>query len=75
MLHAVAQLAEHGLRHIRRALGNEVHANTLGTNQPYHLLYFFQQCLGCLIEQQVCFIEKEHQLRFIEITYFRQRFE
>ena len=38
MLHAVAKLSEYILRDIRRTLGDEVDAYTLGADEAYHLL-------------------------------------
>ncbi len=38
MLHAVAELAQHRVRHVERVLRDEVHAHALGADQPHHLL-------------------------------------
>ena len=37
MLHAVAKLAQHIVRNVDRVLGDEVHADALGADQPHNL--------------------------------------
>ena len=72
MLHAVAQLAEHGVGNIRRVLRNEIDADALGADEADHLFDFIQQYLRRVVEQQMRLIEEEHQLRFFEVASFRQ---
>ena len=72
MLHAIAQLAEHGVRHIQWVLCDEVNADAFGAYQPDHLLNLVQQGLRAVGEQQMRLIEKEHQLGFRRIANFRQ---
>ncbi len=38
MLHAVAELTQHGVGHVGRALRDEIDADALGPDQPDHLL-------------------------------------
>jgi hypothetical protein len=75
VLHAVAELAEHGVRHVERVLGDEVDADALGADQPHHLLDLVEQRLGRVVEQQVRLVEEEHQLRLVEIAHLGQRLE
>ena len=72
MLHAVAQLADHGVGNIRRVLRDKVDADALGADKADHLFNFIQQHLRRVVEQQMRLIEEEHQLRFIEVAGFRQ---
>jgi hypothetical protein len=75
MLHAVAQLTEHGFRDIQWILGDEVHADAFGTDQAYDLFDFFEQRLRCVVEQKVGFVEELHHVGFFRIADFRQLFE
>ena len=68
MLHAVAQLAEDHIGHIRRVLGNEIDPNPLGPDQPRHLLDLRDQRAGRVGEQQVRLVEEEHQLRLVGVA-------
>ena len=75
MLHFVAQLCKYTVRNILGALGAEVDAHALGTDQFHHLLDFFQQRFGRPVKQQVRFIEEEDHLGFRQIADFRQGFK
>jgi hypothetical protein len=75
MLHAVAELAQHAVGDIERVLRDEVDADTLGADQAYHLFHFFQQRGRRFVEQQVGFVEEEHQLGLVQIAGFRQLLE
>ena len=58
-----------------RVLSYEIDPDPLGADQAGHLFDLVHQRLGGVIEQQVGFIEKEHQLRFVRIAYFGQFLE
>jgi hypothetical protein len=75
VLHAVAELAEHGFRQVQWVLGDEVDAHALGADQAHHLLDLVDQGLGRVLEQQMRLVEKEHQPRLVEIAHFGQRLE
>jgi hypothetical protein len=51
--------AEHLVGHVERVLRDEVHADTLGTDQPHDLLDLFQQRRRRIVEQQVGLVEEE----------------
>ena len=72
MLHAVAQLAKHGIRDIRRILRDKIDADPFRADKTDHLLDFIQQYLRRIVKQQVGFVKEEHQLRFFEVAGFRQ---
>ena len=50
MLHAVAELRQHCLRHVQRVLRDEEDTDPLGTDQANHLLDAGEQRLRCLVE-------------------------
>ncbi len=75
VLHAVAELPQHGVGNVERVLGDEIDAHALGADQAHHLLDFFEQRLRRVVEQQVRFVEEEHQLRFLRVAHFRQLLE
>ena len=73
MLHLVPQLRQHPVGNIFRALGAEINAHALGTDQLHHLFDLVQQRFGCAVEQQVGFVKEEYHLGFRQVAYFRQR--
>jgi hypothetical protein len=75
VLDAVAELAEHRLRHVERVLRDEVDADALGADQPHHLLDLVDQRRRRIVEQQVRLVEEEHQLRLVEVARFGQLLE
>ncbi len=75
MLHAVAELAEHGVGHVGRILRDEVHAHALGADQPHHLLHLLQQRRRRVVEQQVRLVEEEGQLRLVQVAHLGQVLE
>ena len=75
MLHAVAQLAEHGVRDIERVLRHKVHTHPLGADQPHDLLYLVEQGLGRIVKEQMGLVKKEHQFGFVDITNLGQVLE
>jgi hypothetical protein len=68
VLHAVAELRQHGVRHVERVLRHEIDADALGADQPHHLLDLLQQRLRRVGEQQMRLVEEEHQLRLVRIA-------
>src|SRR6185436_20783350 len=75
VLYAIAQLAEHRVWHIERVLRYEIDAHTFGPDEPDHLLDFRQQGRLGVVEQQMGFIKKEHELRFFRIANLRKFLE
>ena len=53
---------------------DEPHADPFRADQADHLFDFIQQHLRSIVEQQVRFIEEEHQFWFLQIARFRQLF-
>ena len=74
MLHAVAKLPKHDVRHIDRVLRHEVNPDSLGPDQPDDLLNLALQRRRQIIEEQVRLVEEEDQFRLVEIARFRQFF-
>ena len=68
VLDAVAELASDLFRDVDRVLRDEIDADAFGTDQTNDLLDFFLKRLGCIIEEQVRFIEEEHQLGLFGIA-------
>ena len=68
MLHAVAKLAEHPVRHVDRILRHEIDADALGADQPHHLLDLVHQSLRRVIEEQMRLVEEEHELRLRQVA-------
>ena len=68
----VTQLTQNVFRNIHRVLGDEVDADSLGTDQSDDLLYLRHQRLGCVVEQQVRLVEEEDELRLVQVSHLRQ---
>ena len=75
VLHAIAELAENGVRDIEGILRDEINANTLGTNQADNLDDFLFDRLGKIGEEQVGFIKEENELGLFGIADFGEAFE
>ena len=75
MLHAIPQLAQHSIGDIQRILADEINSNALGANQSHHLLDLLLDRRRDVGEEQVRFVKKENQLRFLRITNFRKILE
>src|SRR5262249_43339871 len=75
MLRAIAELAEHNIGYIEGILTNEVNADPFGANQSYHLFDLLLDSRSYVSKEQVRFVEKENQLWFFRITYFREILE
>src|SRR3546814_19088602 len=75
MLDAIAKLGQHGVWHVERVLRDEINADALGTDQSHHALHRFDECLGRAVEQQMRLVEKEHELRLVQIAHLRQFLE
>ena len=75
MLYPVAELGQHLVRNVDRILGDEIDPDALGADQAHHLLDLLHQRLGRVIEQEVGFVEKEHQLRLRRVADLGQMFE
>ncbi len=75
MLHAIAELAEDVVRHVVGELRTEVHADALGADDAHDLFDALLQGGRRVIEEQVRFVEHEHQLGLVEVADFRQLLE
>ena len=75
MLHPVAELPQHAVGNVGRALGHEVDADPFRADEAHHQFNFFQQRLGGVVEQEMCLIEEEHQHGFIGIPHLGQLLE
>ena len=75
MLHAVSELRGHFVRHVERILGDEINADSLGADQPHHLLDLIEQRLGRVGEQEMRLVEEEHELRLLRIADLRHLLE
>ena len=75
MLDAVAELTEHAVGDVQRVLADEIHAHAFGANQAHHLLDLLHQRGGGVVEHQMRFVEKQHQLGQRQIAAFRQHFK
>ena len=71
MLHPVAHLLQHIVRHIEGILGDEINANALGADELHGLLNFLHEARGRIVKQQMSLIEEENQLGFFRIAHFR----
>ena len=75
MLHAVGKLREHGVRHVRRALRHEEHADTARADQLHGLLDLLHEHRRGVAEEHVRLIEEEHELRLFKIADLRHGLE
>ena len=75
VLHAVAELPEDGVGHVRRVLRDEVHADALRANQADDLLDLLDERRRRIVEQQVRFVEEEDERRLLRIADLRQPLE
>ena len=75
VLHAVAELAEHFFRNVDRVLRDEVDADALRANEPHDQLDLLEQRRRSIGEQQVRFVEEEHELRLFRVANLRQMLE
>ena len=72
MLDPIAQLRQNAIRNISGILRAEVDADAFGADQLYDLLYFLNESLGRVFEQEVGFVKEEDHLGFVLIAHFRQ---
>src|SRR6185503_107598 len=74
-LHSIAELAKNLVRDVDRILSDEIDSDSLGANEPYDELHFFQEGRRRVGEQEVSLVEEEHELRLVGISGFRQLLE
>ncbi len=74
VLDAIAELAEHRLRHVERVLRDEVDADALRADQAHDLLDLVQQRLRRVGEQQMRLVEEEDELRLVAVADLGQPF-
>ena len=72
VLNPVAQLTENGHRDVRRALGNEVYPDALGTDQPDHLLNLLHQGAAAVVEKEVRLIKEEDDAGLVAVPLLGQ---
>src|SRR2546421_2226450 len=70
MLHAIPKLPKHNVWDIERILANEINANAFGANQSHHLFDLLFDRRRDVGKEQVRFIEKENELRFLRVANF-----
>src|SRR2546423_719622 len=75
VLHAVAQLCEHLIGHVDRILRHQINPDALRAYQPNDLFDLIEQRLWRIVEQQMRFIEKKHELGFWRIAGLWQLLE
>ena len=75
VLHAVAELAEHGVGNVERILRDEIHADALRANEPHDLLDLLEQRFRRVGEQQMRFVEEEHEPRLVRVADLGQPLE
>jgi len=75
VLGAVAELPEHVVGNVERVLRDEVDANALGADEPYHLLDLLAHRLRRLVEEQMGLVEEEHQLGLLGVADLGQALE
>ncbi|MNH14790.1 hypothetical protein D3C79_743880 [compost metagenome] len=75
MLDTQTQLRQDIIRQVARRLGDEIHPDSLGANQPDNLLQAILQCLRRAVEQQVRFIEEQCQQGLVGIAALGQLLE
>ncbi len=75
VLDAITELAEDLVGHVVGKLRAEVHAHTLGADEPHDLLDPLAQRRGRVVEQQVSLVEAEHQLGLVEVAHFGEVLE
>jgi hypothetical protein len=63
-------LAKNFIWNVVRQLRTKVHAHASGPDEPHDLLNALSQRRRGINEQQVSFIEKENQLRPLQVTHF-----
>ena len=72
MLNFVAQLAQNGIRQVRRILRHKIDPDPLGTDQPDNEFDFFLQHIRNVLKKDMRLIKKEDNLWFFKVTDFRQ---
>jgi hypothetical protein len=68
VLDAIAHLTEDDVGHVVGILRAEIHADTFRANQTHDLLDALAQRGRRVVEQQVRFVEEEHELGLVEIA-------
>ena len=63
-----AELGQHVVGHVGRALGDEEDADALGADQPHGLGDLVEEGLGGVVEEQVRLVEEEHQLGPVDVA-------
>ena len=59
-------------RHVVGILGDEIHPDPLGADQPRHLLDLVHQRLRRVVEQQMRLVEEEDELRLLGVAHLGQ---
>ena len=72
VLNPVPQLSENRHGNVRRALGNEIDAHALGTDQPYYLLNLLHEGPAAVVEQQMGFVKEENNHGLVRVSPFRK---
>ena len=75
VLHAVAELGEHGIGDVQRVLRHKIDAHAFGTHQAHDEFNPLQQHFRCIGEEQMRLVEEKHQFRLIQVAHFGQSFK
>ena len=70
VLHTVSELAENYGRDIGGILRAEIDTYPFGADEANNLFHLFEQRLGHVVKQHVCFIKEENQFRLVHIAHF-----
>jgi hypothetical protein len=74
VLHPVAQLAQHGVGHVQRVLGDEIDAHALGAHQAHHQLDALDQASGASLNSRWA-SSKKNQLGLVQVAHLGQGLE
>ena len=69
MLHTVAQLSEDGLGDVCGALGDEVDAHSLASDESDDLLDLIHHGFGGVLEEHVRLVEEEDEFWFVKVAH------
>src|SRR4029078_4893164 len=75
VLHAVAELPEHLVRHVERVLRDEVDADTLRPDEAHDLLDTLEELVRRFGEEEVRLGEEEDERRVLGVAYLGELLE
>lgn len=75
MLDFRAKLCQNVVGNVLRRLGNEHDADAFRPDEAHGLDDLVEELLRCTVEQEMRFVEEEHELGLVDITYFWELLE